>query len=463
MGRPATWACTLLVLSATVTFAQASAKKTSRIVGVVADSLHRTGLQGAEVLATGMTSPAITDSLGGFRLENLSAGTYQVGVFHPLLESLGITLATKPFNLGPDSTVGVLLAIPSAATLAVRYCGAAVTPGQPAVVVGRVLDADNDMPVAGAKVALLWVDMIVSKQTGVIHTPHELDARSDSSGFFRFCGLTEDLDATVQATYARISTGEVAVSTHGTPLTFENLTVPSTSSLTPVTGAVRGTVLSLDDRPVQGARVEVPMWGAAVLTDKDGNFSLDHVPIGTQLLLIRRVGFEPARTAVNVTSRQPVEMRVTLGPVVNLLDPVLVTARRNYTLDRSGFTAREHKADGVFFTSDDIQKRNPQYITDMLHEVPGIRVDHVPGGTSIRTDMITAISGGHTGGRCPTVWVDGNQWRSATDQIDDFVFPSEVVGLEVYKPGRAPVQFRDVDDCITLVIWTELSLPRAQR
>jgi hypothetical protein len=99
----------------------------------------------------------------------------------------------------------------------------------------------------------------------------------------------------------------------------------------------------------------------------------------------------------------------------------------------------------------------------MLHAVPGIRVDHYPGGTSLRTDMISAISGGHTGGRCPTVWVDGNQWRSATDQIDDFVFPSEVAGLEVYKPGDAPVQFRDLDDCITLVIWTELSLPRVQR
>jgi len=462
MGRAATSVCMLLVLSATVAFAQNSATKTSRIVGVVADSLHRTGLQGAEVLASGMTSPVLTDSLGGFKLENLSAGTYQVGVFHPLLESLGITLATKPFKLGPDSTVGVLLAIPSAATLAVRYCGSAVTPGQPAVVVGRVLDADNDMPVAGAKVALLWVDMIVSKQTGVVHTPHELDARSDSSGFFKFCGLTEDLDATVQATYAGISTGEVAISTHGTPLTFENLTVPSTNSLAPVTGAVRGTVVSLDDRPVQGARVEVPMWGVGVLTDKDGNFSLDRVPIGTQLLLIRHVGFEPVRTAVNVTSRQPVEMRLTLGPVVNLLDPVLVTARRNYALERSGFTAREHKADGVFFTSDDIQKRNPQYITDLLRAVPGIRVDHGPGGVSIRTERSTTISGGHTAAHCPTVWVDGNEWHSAADQIDEFVFPSEVAGLEVYKPGDAPVKFRDIDDCVTLVIWTELSLPNTQ-
>jgi hypothetical protein len=463
MGRAAARACLPLVLIATATSAQTPVAKTSRIVGVVADSLHRTGLQGAEVLASGMTSPVLTDSLGAFRLD-LPPGTYQIGVFHPLLESLGITLASKPFILGPDSTVGVLLAIPSASTLAVRYCGSEVTSSHPAVVVGRVLDPDDDMPVPAAKVALLWVDMIISKQTGVIHTPHELDVHSDSTGFFKFCGLTEDLDATVQATFAGISTGEVAVSTHGTPLTFENLTVPSAKAITPVTGAIRGKVLSLDDRPVQGARVEVPMWGTASLTDKDGAFVLDRVPIGTQLLLIRHVGFEPTRTAVNVTSRQPVEMRVTLGPVVNLLDPVLVTARRNYALDKVGFTARQHAGAGSFFTSDDIDKRNPQYISDILRDIPGIRVDHFAGGTSIQSaTRITTILGGHWGGHCPTVWVDGNQWRSASDQVDEFVFPREVTGIEVYKPGEAPMKFRDVDECITLVIWTELSLPATQR
>jgi hypothetical protein len=451
-----------MALFAAGTLAQSPAVSASRIVGVVADSLHRTGLQGAEVLASGVTSPVLTDSLGEFSFDKLPSGTYQVGVFHPLLESLGITLATKPFSLGPDSTVSVLLAIPSPSTLAARYCGTAVTETHPAVVVGRVLDADNDMPVTAVAVALSWVDMVVSKQTGVIHTPHELHASTDSSGFFRFCGLTEDLDATVQATYGGVSTGEVAVSTRGTPLTFENLTVPSMSVAAPVTGIIRGKVLSLDDQPVQGARVEVPMWGGAVLTDKDGNFTLDGVRVGTQLLIIRHVGFEPTRTAVNVTSRQPVEMRVTLGPVVNQLDPVLVTARRNYVLDKVGFSARQRNGDGTFFTADDIAKRNPQYITDMMRSVPGIRVDHYAGSTSVRTEKLTTILSNGAGGRCPTVWVDGNQWHSAADQIDEFVFPREVAGLEVYKPGEAPMRFRDIEDCVTIVIWTQLSLPDAQ-
>jgi len=77
--------------------------RNSRIVGVVADSVDGVPLQGAEVIASGVATTVKTDSLGRFTIDSLAPGTYQVGVFHPLLESLGITLATKPFVIGPDS------------------------------------------------------------------------------------------------------------------------------------------------------------------------------------------------------------------------------------------------------------------------------------------------------------------------------------------------------------------------
>jgi len=151
---------------------------------------------------------------------------------------------------------------------------------------------------------------------------------------------------------------------------------------------------------------------------------------------------------------------VRLGPSVNVLDPVLVTARREYTLDKDGFTARRRTGWGRYFTSTDIEKRNPQYLSDMLTEVPGIRVDHRPGGATIREDRRSTILGGGRPGSCPTVWVDGTQWRSVEPgDIDEFVSPREVAGLEVYKPGEAPVQFRAIDDCVTLVVWTQPPAP----
>ena len=449
-----------VLIPAQAIIAQGTAPHTSRIVGIVVDSIHKSGLEGAEVMVSGMASTVITDSLGRFTIDSLGPGTYEIGVFHPLLESLGLTLATKPFIVGRDSTGVVNLAIPSVETLAVRYCGNTAAAAHPAVVAGRVLDADTDQPVRGAVVSLAWVDVVISKETGVVRTPHKLEATADAKGFFKFCDLPEDLDATVQAGYSGTFTGEVAVSTHGSPLTFENLAL---AAVTPVAvkGIVLGAVVSLDDHPVTGARVEAPMWGAAVMTNADGSFILPGVPTGTQLLIIRHLGFEAARVTVNVTSRQPVEIRVTLGPAVNQLDPVLVTARRNLVLDKDGFTARRRTGWGKYFTAEDIEKRNPQYLSDMLTQVPGIRVDRRPGGATVREDRRTSIlGGGRPGGSCPTVWVDGSQWRSVEPgDIDQFVSPREVAGLEVYKPGDAPVRFRALDDCITLVVWTQPPVP----
>ena len=445
----------MLVFTPGTFFAQSPAPKTSRIVGIVIDSLHQSGLEGAEVIVSGLATPVTTDSLGRFTVDSLVPGTYQVGVFHPLIESLGLTLASKPFNVGRDSTGVVSLAIPSVTTLASRYCGKEVTPAHPAVVAGRVVDPDSDVPVSGARISLAWVDMVVSKETGVVRTPHQLRADADSTGFFRFCGLPADLDAVVQGERSGISTGEVAISTHGSQLTFENLAIAS-SSENSKKGTVRGTVVSLDNQPVKAARVEAPMWGVAVVTKDDGTFNLEGIPTGTQLIIVRHIGFEVERVTVNVTSRQPIEVRVTLGPSVNVLDPVLVTARANYVLEKDGFTARQRTGWGKYFTGEQIQKRNPQNLTDILTDVPGVRVTRGIGGATVQSERASYILGGGRGGACTRVWVDGYEWHIAEPgDIDTFVSPRDVIGLEVYKPNEAPVQYRGVDDnCIVLVVWT---------
>jgi hypothetical protein len=454
------WA--MLLLAPCTFLGQNPTPRTSRIVGIVIDSIHRSGLEGAEVIVSGLSTPITTDSLGRFAIDSLAPGIYQVGVIHPLLESLGLTLASKPFSVGRDSTGVVNLAIPSVTTLALRYCGKELTPAHPALVAGRVLDPDSDEPIPRATVSLAWVDMVVSKEAGVVRTPHQLHAESDSSGFFRFCGLPTDLDAFVQGTLAGVSTGEVAISTHGSPLTFENLAIaPSRGK--PAKGTVRGSVVSLDGRPVGGARVEAPMWGTAVITKEGGTFSLEGLPTGTQLIIVRHLGFEAARVPVNVTSRQPTEVRVTLGPSVNVLDPVLVTARQNFALDRNGFSARERTGWGRYITREQIEKRNQHNLTDMLTDMPGIRVVHGLGGATVQDERSRAIlSGGRPTGACPRVWVDGFEWHIAEPgDLDMFVSPHDIIGIEVYKPNEAPIQYRGVDDnCYSSARLDAMSMPR---
>lgn len=321
-------------------FGQNAPPRTSRIVGTVVDSVRGVGLPGAEVMVSGLASIVMTDSLGRFAVEGIAPGTYEVGVFHPVLEALGLTLTTKPFVLGRDSTGIANLAIPSAKSLASRYCRNEMGKAWPAIA-GRVRDPDTDKPVSGATVSLAWVDISTSGRTRIVTTPHELQTESDSAGFFKFCGLPEDLDGTVKATHSGVSTGAVPVVTSGNPLTFENLTI-APPRLFPTRGIVGGTVFSVDDKPLEGARVEALPSRVSNVTTYDGTFSLGEVPIGTQLLVVSHVGFAAVRVSVNVTSRQPTDIRVTLAPNINIKDPAMVTVGQSYALESRARPSQRH-------------------------------------------------------------------------------------------------------------------------
>ena len=424
---------------------------TSRIVGIVMDSIRGVGLPGAEVLVSGLSSTFTTDSLGRFAVEGIGPGTYEVGVFHPVIEALGLTLTTKPFVLGRDSTGVANLAIPSAKTLASRYCGAKLTQSAPAAIAGRVRDPDTDQPVSGATVSLAWVDIRVSGNKQLARAPHEVLTGTDSSGFFKFCGLPEDLDGTLQVARSGESTGEIAVTTVGNTLTFENLAVAPPRAAPP-TGVVRGTVLSLDDKPLVRARVEVRPSGVSYVTGDDGTFSIGGVPTGTQVIVIRHVGFAPVAATVTVRSGEPTELRVTLGPSINVMDPVVVTARRNYLLEKQGFFKRQRAGWGKYFTRDDINKVHPQYLTDMLRDLPGLRIQSTIGGRVLQSG--NRLYG--RGGGCTQLYLDGieSRVRFAGD-LDGFISMRDVAGIEVYRPGSAPTQFRGFDQCAVIVVWTQ--------
>ena len=92
---------TLRILLASVTCAPALAAQNpptpaaapttgkGQIVGVVVDSLDGRFLSNADVVIKGGEPAARTDSLGKFTIDSLTPGTYQVAVFHDLLDTLG--------------------------------------------------------------------------------------------------------------------------------------------------------------------------------------------------------------------------------------------------------------------------------------------------------------------------------------------------------------------------------------
>src|SRR3954465_7316447 len=112
----------------------------AQISGVVVDSLDGKYLSDADIVIDGVSATLHTDSAGTFRIDSIPPGTYQVGVFHPLLDMLGTAIATRPFHIGPDSASYVVLAVPSAATLVEKICDPPRNGSGASAVLGHVRD-----------------------------------------------------------------------------------------------------------------------------------------------------------------------------------------------------------------------------------------------------------------------------------------------------------------------------------
>ena len=148
--------------------------------------------------------------------------------------------------------------------------------------------------------------------------------------------------------------------------------------------------------------------------------------------------------------RAPSELVVTLAQQGRTLDPVLITARRDVVLEKSGFNARKRIRNGHFFTREDIDRRKPNKISEMLQNLSGVTVSYQRGGV-----VITGRSG--TMSTCSRVFVDGFEWRDIRPgDLDNILNPDDLIGLEVYQPYETPASFKGFDrGCVTLVAWRQ--------
>lgn len=404
--------------------------------GVAVDSLRGGLLDGALIRVAGTTRMGVTDSLGRFRIDSVPAGSHSVELFHSLLDTLGMRVRTEPVTFGADSLVLLVIGIPSGLTIVGAKCGTAAT--DQGAIMGMILSADTDQPLAGVNVRLSWTRLSVG-EFGVREEPHQNVVLSDAGGRYKFCGLPNELAATLSAERSRGNVVSIPVRYDAAMLAVINLSLPTAG--TPVSGSaggatLRGLVVDSGGKPVMGARVVLASSSAAT-TDSAGRFTLSGLVPGSQTLVVRRLGYLPTEMVVHLTRRTPREVVVRLGTYVPMLEAVLVEARRNAALERVGFTERQRTGMGRFFSAADLARRNAAKVTDFLAHLPPPR----------RTA---------TGPGCTTYRVDGLRWLG---NVNDFVAPHEVGAIEVYNAGVAPAEFRDdFRDCRVVVIWSKWRL-----
>jgi Carboxypeptidase regulatory-like domain len=428
----------------------------AQIVGVVVDSLNGRYLSGADVVIEGARATLETDSLGKFKIDSLPPGTYQVGVYHALLDTLGIMLGTKPFHVGPDSSSFVLLAVPSAATIIHGLCP--VRPGAQgkSAVIGRVDDPETLQPVAGAEVSIAWTDIEVSKEFGVRRTSRLVRDSTDRSGAFRICGLPSSLRATLQARRGFAITAEIPISLGDKPaeLFARNLLLSPTDSGRKIGNAIVSGLVVLEGSPTNGgSRVELVGSDIVAMTNEKGEFTMRNLPSGSHVLLARHLGFGAETVPVDLSSRQQKRVTINLPKFVAVMDPVLVTARNSAALDRVGFSQRQKSGFGYYIGPERLQNMHPNFLTDILRRVPGLRVSYGPEG-----DVISSSRGFGSG--CVQYWVDDMPWQSfVPGDLNHFVTGGEVVAVEVYQDANTPAQYmRAGGNCTTIVLWTRFKI-----
>ena len=214
--------------------------------------------------------------------------------------------------------------------------------------------------------------------------------------------------------------------------------------------ALAGQVTDGHGGAITDAEVTVTQDGAAarsVRSDTTGRFAMADLVTNTFSVRGRRIGYEARTIPVTIPrSERRASLVVALEPMVTKLPGMSVVETEDEPDARlRDFRARRStNSFGHYIERDVIDKRRPQYVSEVLRAVPGIYVQ-----ASRRIGNNVRIRG------CmPLLWLDGVRLPGA--ELDETVQPQDVAAIEIYNSfAGIPAQFFDrAATCGTVLVWT---------
>ena len=235
-------------------------------------------------------------------------------------------------------------------------------------------------------------------------------------------------------------------------------TAVSAQGPTGLSGHIRN---AADSTPVRDAWVEV-VNGPRTTSDSAGAFQFRSMKNGRYELRVRRLGFRSFARYVEVKADKPAFIVVDLVPLPQHLTVIEIEGRRVtvpyrmedvYRRAASGF--------GHLITPEEIERRKPFYVRELLNGLPGISVDNYKVRFRRCGDPVGNDSSVNLEATKVQVYIDGRRVtrfdRGGTnvDMALDMVPVSSIVAIEVYVGvAQIPAEF-SVDACAAIAIWTK--------
>ena len=183
----------------------------------------------------------------------------------------------------------------------------------------------------------------------------------------------------------------------------------------------------------------------------DGRFELANLPSGPVEVVVRRLGFSPAKISLDLATGELRDIRVLLSPVAMLMDSVAVTAAApGIEVAYGGFETRRARGFGTFITREEIEKKRSRVPSDLFRTISGVKVIRDNGSPTVVSNRLGTIT-------CPLrVFIDGNNYPLYGQSLDALVQIGDIGAVEVYAGGATvPPQFGGREStCGVIAIWT---------
>jgi hypothetical protein len=459
-----------------------------RVQGTIRETMRPRSVRDASItLARLEPEPSVSfgtkpDAKGHYQLDSLPAGRYMIQLSHQVLDSLELALPAEEVFVIAGKTLEVPFNLPSGADLREAVCRGLTVRRETGAVFGRVVDADDEHPLANADVAITWTELAFDRKTlRASPEQHDASVRTGPRGEYRICNVPTGSWILVQLQYAGHAGNAVRLSVSGEEaVVVRNLSmsVASAPTLT-LLDSVGATVRGLDSEPMPGDTAPHPgdtvpkllLTGDAAVsgivrgaegqplpdveirvvnarpttrTDAAGHYSLSELPAGTQLLAVRRIGYLVGDVAVELRGGRMAHQDVVLRRVVSL-DSMNVVAKRRKPFADFEYRRRNNPM-GRFVTANDIENYHPTEMGIFIQRLGGFRIDGV--GPEARV-YSTSARAGRPNCKEANVVIDG------VDQAQvNTVPPAEIAAMEVYaEAASAPGQYRA--ECGLILIWTK--------